>query len=116
MGWVLASRYTNFIVLPALIMFAAVIVYRSCRILPTDVAVRQPKRLWFTDAIVGSIAAVLAGLPMLVKNWLLVGCPLASQFGCQDTFWADMFWGRGIFWISNRQGISIADYLSILSS
>ena len=112
MGWVLAARYTNFIVLPALLVFAAVIVRRSCRILPTDVAVRQPKRLWFTDAIVGSIAAVLAGSPMLVKNWLLVGCPLAPQFGCQDTFWADMFWGRSIFWIANRQGISMVDFLS----
>ena len=60
----------------------------------------------------GGIAAVLADLPMLVKNWLLVGCPLAPQFGCQDTFWADMFWGRGIFWISNRQGIAVTDLLS----
>jgi hypothetical protein len=41
---------------------------------------------------------------MLIKNWLLVGCPLAPQFGCQGTFWADVY-------DSPRQNLAVVDLL-----
>jgi hypothetical protein len=103
-GWAMAGRYTNVIVLPALMVFAVAMVHRAWEAPLVDVAIKQLKRSWATNILVGGIAAGFAGAPMLIKNWLLVGCPLAPQFGCQETFWATLYRG-------SRQNISIVDLL-----
>lgn len=46
---------------------------------------------WGCDLLAGILAVCLAAAPMLIKNWLLVGCPLAPHLGCQDTYWAGIY-------------------------
>jgi len=87
-GWALASRYTDIIVLPALVVFAVVVAGRGVRVSSSLTAAR--KESWVLNALVGALAAACAGTPTLIKNFLLVGCPLAPQFGCRETFWANM--------------------------
>jgi hypothetical protein len=86
-GWAMAGGYQNVIVPPALMVFAVMLVHSSWRASPLDIAVKPSKRFWVTTILVGGIAAASAGLPMLVKNWILVGCPLAPVFGCQQMYW-----------------------------
>jgi hypothetical protein len=105
-GWAMAGGYQNVIVPPALMVFAVMLVHSPWRPLPLDIAVKPLKRFWVTNILVGSIAAALAGMPMLIKNWLLVGCPLAPAFGCQQMYWAA--WFRGSLGITN---LSVTDVL-----
>jgi hypothetical protein len=87
-GWAIASRFTNVIVLPALMVFTVMMVHRTWKAFAVDGAIKQLKSSWGTDALVGSIAVGFGVAPLLIKNWLLVGCPLAPLFGCRETFWA----------------------------
>jgi hypothetical protein len=87
-GWALASRYTNFIIPPGVTVFAVLVVWRTWPSHPSEQAVQTSKRSWLTGVLVGGIAAACAVIPMLIANWLLVGCPLAPQVGCQEMFWA----------------------------
>lgn len=107
-GWAMAGRYTNVIILPALIVFAVVVVQRTWKAWPVDAAGKHLKGSWVTNALLGCVSAGLAGAPMLMKNWLLVGCPLAPQFGCQGTFWANIYRIAH----AHRQNISSVDLLS----
>jgi hypothetical protein len=93
LGWAVASRYTNVIVLPALIVFALMLKYRFqkgfvAKKAPTAAGPSLP-----LQAAAGGSVAVCAVAPMLIKNWLLVGCPLAPLMGCQDKFWAGVLGG-----------------------
>jgi len=69
-GWALGSRYTAFVVIPAWL----VLVLRRARLRPTLLAP-------------AALGAALAWAPMLVKNWLLVGNPLAPLFGDPESPW-----------------------------
>jgi hypothetical protein len=111
-GWSLASRYTNVFLLPGLIMFALVAVPRAWKASPLEMAGEHKKKSWLTNVLIGGIAAGLAVAPMFIKNWLLLGCPLAPVFGCQDTTWAGITWVKSASWIYNRQSISVLDLLS----
>jgi hypothetical protein len=103
-GWAIASRYTNIILLPALIVFFAMIMahFHGNMLLPKTV--REPKRVWVAYFLAGALAVGVAVSPMLMKNWLLVGCPLAPHIGCQDTYWA------GTYGYS-RQNLAVVDLL-----
>jgi hypothetical protein len=105
LGWMVASRYTNIIVIPAFILFAIMLVRRSRKVAPADSSPQKLEDSWVSLALIGCIAAGIAVVPMLVKNWLLVGCPLAPQFGCQETFWASIYKLAHI----TRQNISVHD-------
>ena len=106
-GWALASRYTNVIVLPAMIVFTIMLVHGTWKAYPVNTVVKQLKVPWVRSALLGSIAAGMAAVPMLIKNWFLVGCPLAPHLGCQTTFWAISYRMHH----SNLQNISIGDLL-----
>jgi hypothetical protein len=94
-GWAMAARYTNVILLPALITLAGVINARG-------EVFQSTKSSWINNTLLAGIATTLAVAPMLMKNWLLVGCPFAPVFGCQDAFWL----GSANF---DRQNISATD-------
>lgn len=91
LGWAVASRYTNIIILPGFILFALMMIRGTWSVSPIDRAGKQLKRYWVSAALVCGIAAAIAGTPMLIKNWLLVGCPLAPQLGCEGTSWAGIY-------------------------
>jgi hypothetical protein len=104
-GWALASRYTNVIVLPGVILFAIMMTRGAWRASTIDVAEGQLNRSWVSAALMCGIAAGVAGAPMLIKNWLLVGCPLAPQLGCEGTFWASIYRAH----ISSPYNFSVGD-------
>ncbi len=107
-GWALASRYTNAILVPGLISFAAMIAFCSWKTSPLgkDVVTRS-KRFWVAGTVIAAVAAAIAGAPMLLKNWLLVGCPLAPMIGCKGSFWSGMYQNHTYgFW-----NLSIVDLL-----
>jgi hypothetical protein len=113
-GWSLASRYTNVVLLPALIVFPLMVTLRAWRVSPFDI-VADLKKYWLTNLLIGGVAAGLAAAPMLTKNWLLLGCPLAPVFGCQETVWAGIRstgWAKNVAWIDNRQSISLLNLFS----
>jgi len=101
LGWAMASRYTNIILFPAVVLFAVLRIHGFWRVFLVESLKVQMWKFWITNALVCGIAAICAGGPMLVKNFLLVGCPLAPVFGCQETFWTGAL--EGI-----REGIRIA--------
>jgi hypothetical protein len=103
-GWAMAGRYTNVIIFPALIVFTIMVIHHSWK-LSDDMTIKQLKRAWITNSLLGFVFAGFAGAPMLIKNWLLVGCPLAPVLGCQETFWAHIY-AIAHF---NRQNISLVD-------
>jgi hypothetical protein len=90
-GWAMSSRYTNVIIIPALIIFAFMVLRRASETSQTKIKGSQLKDFWMFSALAAGIAAAVAGAPMLLKNWLLVGCPLAPQVGCQGAFWAGIY-------------------------
>lgn len=92
-GWALASRYTDVIIVPALAVFAILVARRGLPIAPGEPAAVPAKRWWARAALAGGVAAAVAGVPMLIKNWLLAGAPLAPAFGGSDTFWAAIYGG-----------------------
>jgi len=106
-GWALASRYTNVILLPGLILLAIMGARYSWKEFSMYRMLPQAKRYWTSAALVAGIAAGLAGVPMLIKNWLLVGCPLAPQFGCRATSWQSVY----RVYTSNFQNLSVSDLL-----
>jgi hypothetical protein len=91
LGWAVASRYTNVIMLPGLILFAVLILRSHWAAASAHLAPMQSKRYFFVSAVLCGLAAAFAGAPMLVKNWLLVGCPLAPQVGCDAASWSDIY-------------------------
>ena len=88
-GWALASRYQDVILAPAVILFTLIILRQK----PTLGSTRWSPfvRVPVQDAVVFGIGAAFAGVPMLIKNWLLVECPLAPHIGCTGTFWAESY-------------------------
>jgi hypothetical protein len=104
-GWALGSRYTDVILIPALVVFTMLVVRSDLVIVPAGSGGASHRRWWVGTALVGGVAVACAGLPMLIKNWLLVGCPLAPQFGCGETFWAAIY--RGIH--STLNNLSVLD-------
>jgi hypothetical protein len=103
-GWAVASRYTNVILLPALMVFVVMLMAHAQGHALSFRACREPKRLWVSHLLVGALAVGAAVAPMLIKNWLLVGCPLTPHIGCQDTYWAGIY-------RSPRQNLSVVDLL-----
>jgi hypothetical protein len=102
-GWAIASRYTNIILLPALGIFVVAYVHREIGVASLWKHLIQQRRFWIRSLTIAAVAVILAMLPMLVKNWMLVDCPLAPLFGCEDTFWADMATR------AQRQNLSLLD-------
>jgi hypothetical protein len=110
LGWAMASRYTNVILLPAVAFFAVLKVYGPWRVFTLD---RPGRKFWIMNGLACGIAAICAGGPMLVKNMLLVGCPLAPVFGCQGTFWtAELKAIQSNIQISNLQYLPLVKILS----
>jgi hypothetical protein len=103
-GWAIASRYTNIILLPALLVFFAMSMAHGHGHALQPKATRESKRVWVDYLVLGALAVGVAVSPMLIKNWLLVGCPLSPHIGCQDTYWA------GIYGYS-RQNLAVVDLL-----
>jgi hypothetical protein len=103
-GWAIASRYTNIILLPALIVLFVMIMAHFHGHALSPKAIRESKSVWGAYLVVGALAVGVALSPMLMKNWLLVGCPLAPHIGCQDTYWA----GRYGY---SRQNLAVVDLL-----
>jgi hypothetical protein len=103
-GWAIASRYTNIILLPALIVFFAMLMVHFHGNTLSPRTIRASKSAWVAHLLVGALAVGVAVSPMLIKNWLLVGCPLAPHIGCQDTYWA------GLYGYS-RQNLAVVDLL-----
>ena len=107
-GWAVGSRYTDIIIVPALVVYGMAL-SRGARTAPaSQPAPSQGRRAWLADALVAGCFAAVAGVPVLVKNWLLVGCPLAPQFGCQETFWARIYAGLH----GSIANISVTDLLA----
>jgi hypothetical protein len=104
-GWALAGRYTNVIILPALLVFAFALTRNSWGAFFGGVAVKPAQVFTATNVVAAGLATAVGFAPMLIKNWLLVGCPLAPHFGCQGTFWADIY----SFVHFDRQNISVVD-------
>jgi hypothetical protein len=103
-GWAIASRYTNIILLPALIVFFAMIMSHFPGHTLSPRANRESKSVWVAYLVVGALAVGVAVSPMLIKNWLLVGCPLSPHIGCQDTYWASIYG-------YSRQNLAVVDLL-----
>jgi hypothetical protein len=103
-GWAIASRYTNIILLPALIVFFVMIIAHVQGHALAPKAIRESKSVWVAYLVVGALAVGVAVSPMLLKNWLLVGCPLAPHIGCQDTYWAARYG-------YSRQNLAVVDLL-----
>lgn len=91
LGWAVASRYTNVIILPGLLLFGALIARDLSKGSGTEWPASDLRRQTFQLILGCGLAAALAGLPMLIKNWLLVGCPLAPQMGCDTASWSAIF-------------------------
>ncbi len=107
LGWALASRYTNVIFVPAFVTFAAMMIRRLRKEFAIGQAVERLKNSWVTDALVCGSAVGLATGSMLIKNWVLVGCPLAPQFGCEEEYWRVVFSTL----TSGKQNISLLDLM-----
>jgi len=103
-GWAVASRYTNIIFLPALMVFFVMIMAHAQGHALSLKALRKLQSVWVSHLLVGALAVGVTVSPMLIKNWLLVGCPLTPHIGCQDTYWA------GIYGAS-RQNLTVVDLL-----
>jgi hypothetical protein len=92
LGWSFASRYTNIIIITGFLIF----VFYSF-LSEKDFQFLKPsynKKLILTSISIIILSLILAFammLPVLFKNWLFVGCPLAPQLGCSGTFWSDTF-------------------------
>jgi hypothetical protein len=98
-GWAMAARYTNFILLPALFVPIIVAAYRSLSV-PTTRPPKPATRFVLSESLVLGFAASVVLMPMLLKNWLLVGSPLAPLLGDTQAFW---------FYSEDRQNITPLD-------
>ena len=101
LGWGIAARYTNIILMPALALFTVITIRNARDILFAEGTSNPGMRFWITNALVAGFAATITATPMLIKNWMLVGCPLAPLLGCREAFWAPMYGGavKTIEWI-----------------
>lgn len=91
LGWSIASRYTNIILAPAM-YFGVFGVIKSNE--SFSLSIRQWMVRWseiIQPVFILGLAALVTTVPMLVKNWFLVGCPFAPLVGCRGTFWAESF-------------------------
>ena len=101
-GWAVASRYTNVILLPALLVFFVMSTVQGGAL--SRHTLRESLGLWGSHVLVGALAVGVAMAPMVLKNWLLVGCPLAPHIGCQEMSWANIYGAP-------RQNLEVADLL-----
>lgn len=105
LGWSLAGRYTNAILIPGMMVGAVLLAYfgrmKGSHSLPAS----EPAKVSLMVVLLMGLGASLAGMPMLVKNLLLVGCPLAPQFGCDNAYWTAIF--RSV----KQQNLSPSDLL-----
>lgn len=106
LGWAVASRYTNVIMLPGLLLFGAFIIRDLWKTSRTRWPARDLGKMSLQTVLGCGIAAALAGFPMLVKNWLLVGCPLAPQLGCDTASWSAIFRTH----TAHLQNLSLLDF------
>ena len=91
LGWSFASRYTNVILLPAMILGALWLGRTREDGSPAETNARQTvSRVGLSLLWIG-VAASMTWAPMLVKNWMLVGCPFAPLVGCREAYWAQIF-------------------------
>src|SRR5262249_13070786 len=76
---------------PGIVFFAIMLARYQRQAFAIDVTSNKAKRYWFNTALAFGIAAAITGLPMLLKNFVLVGCPLAPEFGCDGTSWGTVY-------------------------
>jgi hypothetical protein len=105
LGWALAARFTNIILIPGFAVFIITLIVRQQKPISIWEHFREYKRFWLTTVSIGATAALLTTLPLLIKNWLLVGCPLAPFVGCRGQYWADFF----VTW--DPRNLSLSDLL-----
>ena len=101
-GWAVASRDTNIILLPALLVFWVMSTAQGGAL--SRHTLRESLGRWGASLLVAALAVGIAISPMMLKNWLLVGCPLAPHIGCQDTYWASIYG-------ASRHNLGVADLL-----
>ncbi|HWO41820.1 MAG TPA: hypothetical protein VNO43_08470 [Candidatus Eisenbacteria bacterium] len=111
-GWAVASRFTNVILAPALILVGATIIYDEIGTKGGGVRSMFLVRRYLTAGWIAVTAAAVAVAPMLLKNWLLIGCPLAPVVGCQGAFSFGTTWiksASSIYAGSSRNGASLVE-------
>jgi hypothetical protein len=108
-GWGIAARFTNLIIIPGLLVAGIAVVYRAWKTAPGTIKIA---RSWITNIILAGGVAGLAITPMLAKNWLLVGCPLAPVIGCQDSLWTGVNWIRRVSPVLTADSVSGPTLLS----
>jgi hypothetical protein len=91
LGWSIASRYTNVILLPAVILAAYWLGKTQPDGLPTRTDARCMGAGMALHLLWIGVGCSMAWAPMLIKNLILVGCPFAPLIGCRGTFWAGAF-------------------------
>src|SRR5262249_22298996 len=106
------ARYTNFILVPALVLFAVIVIRRASKSTSANAIAGQLRKHWLRISLAGVFAAMLGGAPMLIKNWVLSGCPLALVVTCQRTFLTGPTWIKNSLTISNQKSPSIVDLVS----
>ncbi|MGH7827002.1 MAG: hypothetical protein ACREQ7_17745 [Candidatus Binatia bacterium] len=111
-GWAIAGRFTNFILVPGLIVIACTALYQLWRTSSPDLSIRRLTQSWLANGLMAGLAAGLALAPMLVKNWLLIGCPLAPIFGCQGAFSFGTTWIKKVSAGGFDDGFSVLELLS----
>jgi hypothetical protein len=109
LGWSIASRYTNVILLPAIILG---LFWTARSTTPGSMTGRYEgrwRKAMLQPLVYTGLASIMTAAPMFVKNWLSVGCPFAPLIGCRGTFWADMFdlMGQGR---NNLSGLDLLFY------
>lgn len=83
-GWLISCRVTDVVGLPVFAGMAVAFWLRQ------DVSKRVSWSVVGAFAVLGGLLAVG---PSVLKNLVLVGCPLAPVFGCEGAFWADHLQG-----------------------
>jgi hypothetical protein len=86
-GWTIAARYTNVIVIPALVIFLGHLIYKANRGTSSQHNFKEWGKTWLIATMECGVYCAIVVVPMLIKNWLLVGCPLAPLVGCANSFW-----------------------------
>jgi hypothetical protein len=108
-GWAIAGRYSNSVLVPAVMIFTVIAVYRASSVSYENRVGPHVRKSWLTIVVIGCIAIGLPVAPTLIRNWLDLGCPVAPIVGCDDTFLASARWLRGVSAIHNQFTRSFLD-------